>query len=252
VSQHPPETVATELGVPRLRSSPAAWRVLVVQHDTGDLEALANNLRRHGHDVRCVRTGDEALAAYADVDFVLLDLELPDLDGLEICREIRATSDVAVIVVSARETELDLVLGLQAGADDYVVKPYGFRELLARMTAIMRRMAEPQPDTAGQVLLRGQLRIDAGSREVTVGERRIEVTRKEFDLLRLLAENPDDVVSRRQIMQQVWGDSWSRRTVDTHVSSLRNKLGCPSWIVTVRGVGFQLGPGQRVRGDEPA
>jgi DNA-binding response OmpR family regulator len=230
-----------ELTIPHPPGASPSWRVLVVENNVGDLEALARGLRRHGHEVLPVETGSDALAAYQETDLVLLDLELPDLDGLEICRGIRATCDIPIIAVTARGTELDLVLGLQAGADDYVVKPYGFRELMARMDAVMRRARPCQP--AAQVLSRGRLRVDPSSREVSVDGCPVEVTRKEFDLLFLLASHPDTVVSRQEIMHQVWGDSWSRRTVDTHVNSLRNKLGCASWIITVRGVGFRLGTG---------
>ena len=221
-----------------------SWRVLVVENNVGDLEALARGLRRHGHEVLPVETGNDALATFGHTDLVLLDLELPDLDGLEVCRGIRAVAEIPIIAVTARGTELDLVLGLQAGADDYVVKPYGFRELMARMEAVMRRARRGEPGP--QVLSRGRLRIDPNSREVRVDGCPVEVTRKEFDLLFLLASHPDTVVPRQQIMHQVWGDSWSRRTVDTHVSSLRNKLGCPDWIITVRGVGFRLGNGYSV------
>ena len=239
--------MAIELPFPRQPNppnAPDAWRVLVVENNVGDMEALARGLRRHGHQVDCVRTGGEALDAYRQADLVLLDLELPDLDGLEVCRQIRSTSDIAVIAVTARGSELELVLGLQAGADDYVVKPYGFRELMARMAAVMRRVRrQSQQPASALVRTHGQLRIDATSREVTVAGRQVDVTRKEFDLLWLLAANPDAVVPRRQIMQQIWNDSWSRRTVDTHVSSLRNKLGCGEWILTIRGVGFRLGLG---------
>ncbi|MFF3326641.1 response regulator transcription factor [Streptomyces sp. NPDC002889] len=225
-----------------VQSTAAAWRVLVVENNTGDLEALANGLRRHGHEVEGVGTGGAALQACDGPDIILLDLELPDLDGLEVCRGIRTTCDVPVIAVTSWGTELDRVLGLQAGADDYVVKPYGFRELMARMDAVMRRV-RPQPHTA-QVVSHGPLRIDASSREVILAGRGVvEVTRKEFDLLYLLASHPDTVIPRKRIMQQVWGDSWSRRTVDTHVSSLRNKLGGSDWIITVRGVGFRFGHG---------
>ncbi|MBT2507460.1 response regulator transcription factor [Streptomyces sp. ISL-98] len=219
----------------------AAWQVLVVESTAHEAEALSRGLRRHGHEVDIVATGSEALHTYEDADLILLDLELPDLDGLEVCRTIRTACDVPIIAVTARGTELDRVLGLQAGADDYLTKPYGFRELMARMDAVMRR-ARPQAP-ASSTIAHGPLLIDTGSREVTLDGRRITMTRKEFDLLCLLASHPDTVIPRKRLMQQVWGDSWSRRTVDTHVSTLRNKLGASTWVITVRGVGFRLGHG---------
>ncbi|UQX05190.1 response regulator transcription factor [Streptomyces sp. RerS4] len=197
-------------------------------------------LRRHGHEPSWVRSGDAALRGYGDVDLLLLDLELPDLDGLEVCRRVRSDSTVPLIALTARGDELDRVLGLRAGADDYLVKPYSFLELMARIEAVMRRVAQVRPDTAA-VIRRGPLRIDRATRQVTVDGRRIDVTPKEFDLLHLLASHPDAVLPRKEIMQRVWGDSWSRRTIDTHVSSLRGKLGRSEWILTVRGVGFQFG-----------
>ncbi|WP_149179177.1 response regulator transcription factor [Streptomyces sp. TRM49041] len=233
-----------EVKAPRRQAvptSPAVWRVLVVESDTEDAESLVKGLQRHGHEVRRVETGIAALRAYDNADIVLLDLELPDLDGLEVCRRVRSAGTTPVIAVTARGAELDRVLGLQAGADDYLVKPYGFRELLARMDAVMRRV---QAHTvAPPVISHGALRIDAAARQVSLDGRRIDVTRKEFDLLYLLASQPDTVVPRKRIMKEVWGDVWSRRTIDTHVSSLRNKLGASDWILTVRGIGFQLGGG---------
>lgn len=216
------------------------WRILVVERDATEAESLASGIRRHGHEVVVVGTGGAALQVHADADLLLLDFELPDLDGLEVCRGIRSVSDVPIIAVTARGSELDLVLGLQAGADDFVVKPYGFRALLARMDAVMRR-ARPHPAAAPPV--HGPLRIDPTSRTVTLDGRVVELTRKEFDLLHLLAANPDTVISRERLIRQVWGDSWSRRSLDTHVSSVRRKLGAATWIVTVRGVGFRLGHG---------
>lgn len=222
-------------------TSGRALRVLVVESEKQAADTLVEGLRRHGHRAQSVTTGVKALQAHHSADLVLLDLDLPDLDGLEVCRGIRATSETPIIAVTARGTELDRVLGLQAGSDDYVVKPYGFRELLARIEAVMRRVRSRQP--AARVITYGSLRIDADTRETRVDGRRVELTRKEFDLLHLLASQPGAVFSRRQLLTQVWDDAWSRqgRTLDTHVSSLRGKLGSSSWIVTIRGVGFRLG-----------
>lgn len=219
----------------------AGRRILVVDGDADPADYLVTQLRRHGHESVGVNRGSAALQAYEDADLVLLDLELPDLDGLEVCRAIRSVSRVPIIIVTARQSELDCVLGLQAGADDYVTKPYGLRELMARIEAVMRR-AQWQPSAAKEIC-HGRLHIDVNSREVTVDDVEVALTRKEFDLLCLLASHPDTVIPRKQLLQQVWGDSWSRRTVDTHVSSLRGKLGDGGWIVTVRGVGFKLGNG---------
>ncbi|MDA5146631.1 response regulator transcription factor [Streptomyces sp. AD681] len=218
-----------------------ALRLLVVENEARAADLLVQGLRRHGYAAESVSTGAEALRTYQGSDLVLLDVDLPDLDGLEVCRSLRATSEMPIIAVTARDSELDRVLGLQAGADDYMSKPYGFRELLARIEAVMRRVRPKQP--AEQVLTHGPLRIDARLREIWLDGRSVGVTRKEFDLLYLLAAQPGKVVSRRQLMTQVWEDSWSRpgRTIDTHVSSLRSKLGSSTWIITVRGVGFRLG-----------
>jgi DNA-binding response OmpR family regulator len=214
------------------------WRVLLVEHHAGDADALETGLRRHGHRVSTVGTGGEALQAFDDADLVLIDLDLPDLDGLEVCRSIRSLGDTPVIAVTGRGSELDRVLGLEAGADDYLVKPYGFRELMARIGAVMRR-ARPQPRGA-DAIVHGPMRIDASAREVVVDGRSVELTRKEFQLLHLLASRAGSVIPRKQIMVQVWGDAWSRRTLDTHISTLRSKLGSNDWIVTVRGVGFRM------------
>lgn len=217
-------------------------RVLVVENEPRAAASLVQGLRRHGYLVESVSTGAEALRVHRGADLILLDLDLPDLDGLEVCRDIRAVSDTPVIAVTARDSELDRVLGLQAGSDDYMAKPYGFRELMARIEAVMRRV-RPQQRPLERVVVRGPLRIDVDAREVKLEGQLVELTRKEFDLLYLLAAQPQTVISRKELMIQVWGDSWSRpgRTIDTHVSSLRGKLGASSWIVTVRGVGFRLG-----------
>lgn len=218
-------------------------RVLVVEVDSTAAETLTYGLRRHGYDADSVDTGMRALEMYHYADLILLDLELPDLDGLEVCRTIRTACDTPVIAVTARGTELDRVLGLQAGFDDYLVKPYGFRELMARVEAVMRRV-RPRLRPV-RTLSHGPLCIDSGIREVSLDGRPINVTRKEFDFLHLLASQPETVFTRKQIMARVWGTEWTRfsRTIDTHVSSLRKKLGASTWIVTVRGIGFRLGSG---------
>ncbi|WP_407842057.1 response regulator transcription factor (plasmid) [Streptomyces sp. DSM 116496] len=221
--------------------APGALRVLVVENEARAADSLVQGLLRQGYAAQSVATGTKALLAHHQADLVLLDLDLPDLDGLEVCRGIRAVSDTPVIAVTARGSELDRVLGLQAGSDDYMVKPYGFRELLARMEAVMRRV-HPRP-TVAQVISHGPLRIDIGTRLTTMDGELVDLTRKEFDLLHLLASQPGTVISRRQLMSKVWDDAWSHRgrTIDTHVSSLRGKLGSSSWIINVRGVGFRLG-----------
>ncbi|QKW20263.1 response regulator transcription factor [Kitasatospora sp. NA04385] len=225
---------------PAPHRGPRALRVLVVEGDAHAAAPLLRALARQGYAAHGVTTGAEALRAHPDADLVLLDLDLPDLDGLEVCRGIRAVADTPIITVTARGSELDRVLGLQAGSDDYLVKPYGFRELLARMEAVLRRTRTRPP--ARPVLVHGPLRIDAGARLTTLHGTPVDLTRKEFDLLHLLAAHPGTVLPRRQIMARVWADTWSPRgrTVDTHVSTLRAKLG-PGWIVTVRGIGFRLG-----------
>jgi DNA-binding response OmpR family regulator len=215
-------------------------QILVVENHVSEAATLVRGLSRHGHRVDSVRTGAEALRLFGAVDLVLIDLELPDLDGLEVCRSIRAAGGVPMIAVTGLGSELDRVLGLQAGADDYLVKPYGFRELVARIEAVMRRA---KPQTVPGDVENGQLRIDVGARQVSVDGTAVELTRKEFDLLYLLASRPGTVVTRKQVIAQVWGESYSRRTIDTHVSSVRGKLGGSDWILTVRGVGFRLGHG---------
>ncbi|MEU0671742.1 response regulator transcription factor [Streptomyces sp. NPDC006172] len=221
-----------------------AVNVLVVENDQHSADALLQGLARHGYATRSATTGAQALHGHREADLILIDLDLPDLDGLEVCRGIRAVSDLPIIAVTARGSELDCVLCLQAGSDDYLVKPYGFRELLARMEAVLRRArVDPAQPAAGGVVTHGPLRIDAGARAATLDGRPLDLTRKEFDLLHLLASQPSTVIPRRQIMAQVWDDAWSPhgRTVDTHVGTLRSKLGSSAWIVTVRGVGFRIG-----------
>ena len=213
-------------------------QILIVEDDDAIAKPLAAGLEREGFDVTRVSTGEDALEA-ALPDLVLLDLRLPGMDGTEVCRRLRARSDVPIIVVTAKGEEVDRVVGLELGADDYIVKPFGFRELLARIRAVMRR-ARPGTDRA-QIHV-GSLEIDVRGRRATMGDDALNLTTKEFDLLALLASEPGDVVSRQRILREVWDTEWfgPTKTVDVHVASLRKKLGDPGWIETVRGVGLRL------------
>jgi DNA-binding response OmpR family regulator len=215
-------------------------RLLLVEDDDAIAEPLTAGLERHGFQVSRARTGAEALAA-APRDVVLLDLGLPDMDGIDICRRLRASSTVPIIVVTARSEEVDRVLGLELGADDYVVKPFGFRELVARIRAVARR-ARPTTSPAEGPQRVGRLELDRRQRLVRLDEAEVTLTAKEFDLLALLAEDPGAVFAREQILEQVWDPNWfgPTKTLDVHVASLRKKLGNPGWIETVRGIGFRL------------
>jgi DNA-binding response OmpR family regulator len=218
-------------------------RILLVEDDDSIAGPLVKGLEREGFAVDRVGTGGDALA-HAGADLVLLDLRLPDLDGFEVCRRLRATSDVPVIVVSARGEEADRVIGLELGADDYLVKPFGLRELVARIRAVSRRVGQnsggvPAPEGSQRV---GALEIDRRSHKVTVAGATVELTPKEFALLALLAEDAGAVRTRGEILDQVWDPHWygPTKTLDVHVASLRKKLGDPGLIETVRGVGFRL------------
>jgi DNA-binding response OmpR family regulator len=214
-------------------------RVLVVESDPVMARSLTNCLDRHGYEAERVETGTAALNRHHDADLVVLDLGLPDMDGLALCRTIRAGGDVPIITLTDRGSEPDLVLSLQAGSDDCLAKPYGLVELMARIEAVLRR-ARPRYPT--RLISHGPLEVDPAAREVRVHGRLVSLTRKEFDLLCLLASRPENVLSRKEIMTKVWDYQWvkSSRTVDTHVNTLRKKLGANDWIVTVRGVGFRL------------
>jgi two-component system, OmpR family, response regulator RegX3 len=214
-------------------------KILLVEDEDAIAEPLADGLRREGFDVQRVATGGAALEAGA-ADVVLLDLRLPDMDGLDVCRRLRERSDVPIIVVTARGEEADRVVGLELGADDYVVKPFGLRELIARIRAVRRRSASR--GVATEPLRVGRLAVDERARRVTLDDQALELTPKEFELLAALARDPGAAVSRRRLLEEVWETSWygSAKTIDVHVASLRRKLGDPSWIETVRGVGFRL------------
>ena len=216
-------------------------RLLVVEDDQTIAEPLRTGLRREGFEVDLVGTGGEALAA-DESDLVLLDLGLPDLDGRAVCRQLRERSAVPIIVVTARGDEIDRVILFELGADDYVVKPFGFRELVARIRAVLRRtgdsQARPQTDVHIEV---GLLQIDTRTRMVAFDGRPVVLTPKEHDLLVYLAQDPDAVHTREQIIESVWDENWwgSTKTLDVHIASLRKKL-APDAIETVRGVGFRV------------
>lgn len=216
--------------------------ILLVEDDDSIAEPLRAGLLRAGYTVTRVATGADALAQ-EDPEFILLDLGLPDADGADICRELRTRSDVPIIVITARADEIDRVVLLELGADDYVVKPFGFKELQARIRAVQRRA---QPRTAdpgsGTPLHVGDLEIDRRTRRVTLGAEELQLTPKEFDLLAHLATDPGAVFSRQDILETVWDTHWygPTKTLDVHVAALRKKLGDPAWIETVRGVGFRL------------
>ena len=213
--------------------------ILVVEDEDAIADPLVAGLRREGYDVSRVATGEGALEA-SPTDLVLLDLRLPDIDGLDVCRELRGRSRVPIIVLTARGEEADRVVGLELGADDYVVKPYGLRELIARIRAVTRRAATPG-GTNGP-LRAGELEVDERSRRATLDGRELELTPKEFELLAALARDPGAALSRQRLLAEVWQTSWygSSKTIDVHVAALRRKLGDPGWIETVRGVGFRL------------
>ena len=213
--------------------------VLLVEDEDAIAQPLAEGLQREGFTVERVATGAAALAAERP-DVVLLDIGLPDVDGLSVCRELRARSDVPIIVVSAKGEEVDRVVGLEVGADDYVVKPFGVRELVARIRAVTRRSAA-RPHEDGRLRV-AELELDAPGRRAWLAGDELALTPKEFDVLALLTSEPGVVFSRERILEQVWHTTWygSAKTLDVHVASLRRKLQDPNWIATVRGVGFRL------------
>ena len=216
-----------------------AMRVLLVEDEDAIAEPLAEGLRREGFAVVCAATGAEALAA-EEPDIVLLDLRLPDVDGFTVCRELRARSEVPIIVVSARGEEVDRVVGLELGADDYVVKPFGLRELIARIRAVSRRTGRAA--RRRRALQVGEL-DDRPSRPPRQRRRRGSAAdAKEFDLLVLLARNAEPWSIGERILREVWHTTWygSSKTVDVHVAALRRKLGDPALIETVRGIGLRL------------
>jgi DNA-binding response OmpR family regulator len=213
-------------------------RVLVVEDDQGIAQSLVRGLERADYAASAVETGRAALAVEPPPDVVLLDLGLPDIDGVEVCRMLRRRSDVAIIVVTARGEEGDRVAALDQGADDYLVKPFGLAELLARIRAVLRRTRPAVPE----LLQYGSLVVDPRTRKVTVDGVEIALTPKEFDILECLAVDPGRVVTRQEILERAWDAHWygPSKVLDVHMAALRRKLGLPGLVETVYGRGFRL------------
>lgn len=236
-------------------TAPIELRALIVDDEVSLAEVVASYLRRESFEVHLAHDGRHALdmAREVDPDVVVLDVGLPGADGIEVCRQLRTFSDAYVVMLTARDTELDTVVGLSVGADDYVTKPFSPRELVARIRAMLRRPRRtPEAATQSDELLMpprqfGDLQINVHSREVFIDKTLIPLTRTEFDLLAALSARPGVVLTRGQILTSVWGDSWvgADNIVDVHIGHLRRKLGDdpskPRYVTTVRGVGYRMG-----------
>jgi len=215
--------------------------VVVVDDEANIADLVGMYLEREGFRVLKAATGDAGLQAFQThrPRILILDVGLPDIDGLEVCKRVRQTSQVPVIFLTARDSEVDRVLGLELGADDYLTKPFSPAELVARVKAVLRRSDGP---AAPEIVQAGRVSIDGGRREVRVDDEPVELTTKEFDLLKFLAERPGLALSRQQILDGVWGHDWfgDARTVDVHIAQVRKKLGDALDVTTVRGVGYRL------------
>src|ERR671923_3037928 len=227
---------------------PDASTILLVDDEDSIQKLLTYPLEREGFCVVAARDGEEALERFATepFDLVVLDVMLPKLDGLEVCRRLRSQSSVPIIMLTARDDELDKVLGLELGADDYITKPFSIREFRSRVRALLRRASAPRPDAERSLITAGKLSIDLARRTVAVDGRNVQLTYVEFELLRTLASNPGIVFSRQRLLEALWGGSDYRepRTIDVHVRHLREKLERdprePEFILTVRGVGYRF------------
>ncbi|HET7277493.1 MAG TPA: response regulator transcription factor [Dermatophilaceae bacterium] len=224
-------------------------RILVVEDEESFSDPLSYLLRKEGYEVGIAETGPEALAEFdrAGADLVLLDLMLPGLSGVDVCRALRQRSNVPVIMLTAKDSEIDKVVGLEIGADDYVTKPYSSRELLARIKAVLRRLAEPE-ELLPSTLEAGPVRMDVERHVVTVNGAQTPLPLKEFELLEMLLRNSGRVLTRMQLIDRVWGSDYvgDTKTLDVHVKRLRAKLepdpANPRFIVTVRGLGYKFEP----------
>jgi DNA-binding response OmpR family regulator len=234
--------------MPRDPDTIGSMRVLVVEDDGSVAAGIIDGLPTSSFETLHVETGAAALEAMTVFrpDIILLDLGLPDMDGTDVCRAIRATTQTPIIVVSARDDEIDRVVALEMGADDYVVKPFGMRELVARIRAVSRRTGttDVEADTTPAERRFGALAIDTRAQRVTLGDDEIYLTPKEFRLLVYLSDDPGAVFRRSDILHDVWDTNWygTTKTLDAHIAAIRKKLGDPAWIESVRGVGFRFGP----------
>ena len=234
----------------------ARRRILIVEDEESITVPLSEALASEGFDTSVAGTVADALeeARRLDPDLVLLDVMLPDGSGYDVCRELRRSSQVPIIMLTARGEETDRVVGLELGADDYVVKPFSARELTARIGAVLRRAAAASAARGAGPLEIGELRLDRHRRSVTLRGRGLDLTRREFELLELLMREAGSVVTRERLIDEVWDVNWfgSTKTLDVHVSSLRRKLGedslAPRYIHTVRGVGFRFATGDEIDG----
>ncbi len=223
-------------------------RILLVDDEPLITDSLSYSLQREGYEVKSARDGLSAIQAIQDFqpDLIVLDLMLPDISGLEVCRRLRATSTTPVIMLTARGEEIDRVLGLEVGADDYLAKPFSFRELLARIRAILRRVELDRQASQMQAMVLRQLSLDPISRRVFKGDQELQLSAREFDLLAILMKNAGRALSRDELLAQVWGEEWigDPRTLDVHVRWLRLKVeedpAIPQYIQTVRGYGYRF------------
>ena len=224
----------------------ATESILIVEDESSIASFVALYLKNAGYTVRTVAKGSDAIDQVSSdpPSLTILDLMLPDIDGIEVCRRIRKTSDVPILMLTARDEDVDKIIGLEVGADDYMTKPFNPRELVARVKSILRRSTPERRHAESAVIRHGELSIDAGRREVRVGEDEIQLAPKEFDLLWELLDHRGLVLTRDQLLERVWGYTFAgdTRTVDVHVRQLRRKLGDASPIVTVWGVGYKVSP----------
>ncbi|MCI8292678.1 MAG: response regulator transcription factor [Hespellia sp.] len=223
-----------------------AKRILVVDDEKLIVKGIRFSLEQEGMSVDCAYDGEEALslAKNCDYDLVLLDVMLPKMDGFEVCQQIREFSDMPIVMLTAKSEDMDKILGLEYGADDYITKPFNILEVKARIKAIMRRTSKRQEPTGGTFVVKGAMRIDCESRRVFIGEKEINLTAKEYDVLELLAMNPNKVYSRENLLNLIWGYDYpgDARTVDVHIRRLREKIEMnpsePKYVHTKWGVGY--------------